>query len=415
VVPDRVRHGYGLTPAIVDLALARPRRPGLLVAEWLVERGARHLVLVGRREPGDECRSRIAKMAWQGARVVTEQGDVSREETVQSILGRISVSMPPLVGVIHSAGVLDDGVLLQQNWERFARVMAPKVRGAWALHRATEGLALDFFVLFSSGAAVFGSAGQANHAAANAFLDALAHHRRAQGLVGQSINWGVWSEVGAAADRGIDERVRESGMIPFSPHEGLRALGRMMSDQRPQVVVAPIDWDRLRQRASVPPPFVALLRPGVPLVDAPRKATPSPGLRAALEMLAPARRLSLLQRNVRDEAARVLGLDPLRSIEEDRPLQELGLDSLMAIDLRNRLGQLLEAPLPATLVFDHPTVEQLAAFLGREILGLDRTADAGAAEPSRPAAEQTDGLTGDELAQLLARRLDAIESDGERR
>ncbi|MGE3806859.1 MAG: SDR family NAD(P)-dependent oxidoreductase, partial [Gemmataceae bacterium] len=169
---------------------------GLATAQRLIERGARHLVLLGRNPPSESAHEVIAGLEHAGAEVLVLQADVSVAADVAAALEQIARRLPPLHGVIHAAGVLDDGVLLNQTSERFARVLAAKVEGAWNLHRLTMDLPLDFFVLYSSMAALLGPAGQGNHAAANAFLDALAHHRRARGLPAQSINWGAWGEVG---------------------------------------------------------------------------------------------------------------------------------------------------------------------------------------------------------------------------
>ena len=158
--------------------------------------------------------------------------------------------MPPLRGVIHSAGALDDGVLLQQNWDRFATVFAPKVTGSLLLHRLTASDPLDFFVLFSSVAAVFGSPGQGNHAAANAFMDTLAAARRAAGLPGLSVNWGAWAAAGAAVDRGVTARAREAGYGVIDPQGGFQALEAALNRGRSQVVVFPADWPRFFRHVS---------------------------------------------------------------------------------------------------------------------------------------------------------------------
>src|SRR5690606_25739266 len=177
---------------------------GLEVARWMAERGAGHLVLLGRRAPSPTAQEAIRRIEQAGARVITLQADVSNLDQLAGALQEIESSLPPLRGVIHAAGVLDDGVLLQQNWERFRYVMAPKGTGAWNLHCLTQDRTLDFMIFFSSGASLVGSAGQGNHAAANAFLDMLAYYRTAQGLPTISINWGAWAEIGAAAERKME-------------------------------------------------------------------------------------------------------------------------------------------------------------------------------------------------------------------
>src|SRR5690606_20734707 len=217
---------------------------GLETARWLVERGARHLVLMARREPSADARDAIRAMEERGARVLVVQGDVSRADDVRRVRDGIRASMPPLRGIVQSAGVLGDRALLRQDWDAFARVLAPKVDGSWHLHCLTANEDLDFFVLYSSIAALMGPPGQAAHAAANAFLDALAHHRRAAGRPALSIGWGIWTEIGSAAVRGVAEREAGKGVGAISPAEGLRALEAVMCGDAPQVAVMPMDWRR---------------------------------------------------------------------------------------------------------------------------------------------------------------------------
>ena len=351
---------------------------GLAVADWLVERGARRLVLVGRREPGEHARSRIESMVTRGAAVSVERGDVSQEDFVRGVLERIAASASPLVGVIHSAGVLDDGVLLQQDRDRFARVMAPKVDGSWNLHRHSAGAPLDFFVLFSSGASLLGSAGQSNHAAANAFLDALAHHRRSRGLPAQSINWGVWSQLGAAADRGVDRRAVQQGMGSFTVEQGLHVLARLLEADPPQIGVLPVDWSKLIQSTRIDRLYVSeLVAPATEKAAAERPSGPARlALRQRLDAAPPNDRMRLLTEHLRALAMRVLSLDPSDELDIRQPLQQMGLDSLMAVELRNLLAAELALPqgLPATLVFDHPSVAALAEHLGRDVLRLPAAA-----------------------------------------
>ena len=190
---------------------------GLLVARQLVAQGARNLMLLGRSEPSETTREVLEEMRQAGAQVRITQADISCYEQIARVFAEIETTMPPLGGIIHSAGVLEDGALLRQDWPHFARVMAPKVDGSWILHRLTVGKSLDFFVLFSSTAALLGSPGQGNHAAANSFLDALAYYRQAKGLPALSINWGVWAEVGSAAMRNVGEHVELQGIRDHLP------------------------------------------------------------------------------------------------------------------------------------------------------------------------------------------------------
>ncbi len=199
---------------------------GLRVAQWLVEQGAQHLILLSRSQPDEEAAAAIAELKQKGATVRVMQADVAHIDQLAEALAESQEGMPPLRGVIHAASVRDDRALLEQGWASFAAVMAPKIYGAWNLHVLTQDLPLDFFVIFSSTAAVLGSPGQSNYAAANAFMDSLAHHRRSQGLPALSINWPPLAEAGQGFDR-----------IPMA--EALRLLARLLADSLAQIVVLP--------------------------------------------------------------------------------------------------------------------------------------------------------------------------------
>ena len=375
---------------------------GLLTAEWLVEQGARHLVLMGRRGAGETARQRIADMEAAGAQVVVAQGDVANERDVISVLQDIDRYMPPLRGVIHSAGALDDGALLQQDWSRFATVTAPKVDGSWLLHRLTQSLPLDFFVMFSSAASLIGSPGQSNHAAANAFMDALAHHRRSQGLPALSINWGAWAETGAAVDYDVFERIGHQGVSAIRPADGLHVLAALMQGDAPQVGVLPVAWPTFLKRFAqgAEPAFFAEMarearqKQAAPVTLAQPLAEARPDLLKLLEDTAPAKQRALLVAFVQQQAAQVLELDSAQAVSERLPLSELGLDSLMAVELRNRLssGLGLKRTLPATLVFDYPTAESIADYLAREALGLRQPETE--APPAAPAAVSGSAVLG---------------------
>lgn len=376
---------------------------GLSTARWLVEQGARHLVLAGRRPPSDAALAALAELERAGARVVAARTDVSRPDQVDDLLERIRLDMPPLRGVFHGALVLDDGALVQQSWPRFQEVFAARVRGAWLLHDRTADLPLDFFVLFSAAGAVLGSAGQANYTAANAFLDALAHHRRSRGVPGLSIQWGVWSEVGRAAELGMEARARELGIGAMTPRQAVSALEAVMrrTDAPAQVAVVQVDWPVfLKAGPQGSSPFFASVagearRAAPPRASGGTVPAPEPrhSLRRELEQAPPARRTGLLSAHVRRQVAKVLSLGPAHPLDPRQPLQELGLDSLMAVELRTLLAAGLELPrgLPATLAFDHPSIHAITGFLARELFGKS-SAPAASGHGGGDAAEPRAGV-----------------------
>ncbi|NTX52451.1 type I polyketide synthase [Myxococcus sp. CA039A] len=345
---------------------------GLKLAGRLVERGARNLVLLGRRAPSSEARDSLRELEARGARVVTLQVDISVEAQVTELLARLANTMPPLRGIVHAAAVLDDGMLLQQDLERFERVLGPKALGAWHLHRHTLGQPLDFFVLFSSVASLLGQSGQASYVAANAFLDALAHHRHASGLPALSINWGPWSEVGVAATERVMERVRRMGVTPISPEQGLAAFEQLLGQRRPQVGVVAIGWQSMGRLAAAP--YFSELAGVTPTGG----ATGADFLRR-FESAPPGDKPRLLREHIASVATRVLGLDASRPLDPEQGLFEAGMDSLMATELRNALQRTLGRSLPVSLIFDHPSVQALSNHLARELVPAPEAQEVSAA------------------------------------
>nr|WP_255216985.1 beta-ketoacyl reductase [Myxococcus sp. AM010] len=374
-------------------------RLGLLTAELLASRGARNLVLTGRSAPGPQVTERLEHLRQQGVRVEHRQVDIAEAEPLAALLDEVARDMAPLGGVFHSAGVLDDGVLRQQRWERFETVLRPKLRGAWNLHRLTAGLPLDFFVLFSSVASLVGSAGQANHCAANAFEDALAHHRRALGLPALSINWGIWAG-DAGAQVSVSEEARTPGLGVIPKAQGLRALELLLTSRVPQVGVAAIDWAVFGSGRSTP--YVAELREQAGGARPVERASFLDTLTAApIE-----KRRQLLMDYVREQVAWMRGVGSSESIDPARGFHELGIDSLAALQLKNRLQDGLGVSLPATLVFNYPTAEKLATQLMDAFIPLEFTEEARVTSKSdAPVESPLEGLAEANLAHLLSEQL----------
>jgi microcystin synthetase protein McyG len=386
---------------------------GLLVAQWMVDNGAKNLVLVGRSVPSPSTRKVLDQLEDAGARVVVARKDVSRSDEMKALFTEMKTSLPPLRGVVHCAGILDDGILLSQTWKRFSRVMAPKVKGSWLLHTLTRTMDLDFFILFSSGASMLGSSGQSNHAAANTFLDALAFYRQAQGLPAQSINWGAWSDVGSLVTHDVAERIELAGMDAISPRKGILVFEYLLHRLLPRIGVFPLNWPRFFSQYlhGIVPLFYSEFASEQQFHEA-EKFIEADSLKIVecLEDAPPGSRWDLLCEWTKKQALKVLGLDSSGTIDIQQPLKELGLDSLMAVELRNALGEGLGQTLPATLLFDYPSVEEVTGYLAKEILFLE---PAGGASyeipqkiPERAYAESDmDGLTTDDIAALLEEKL----------
>ncbi len=372
---------------------------GLVLARWLVDRGARHLVLAGRRAPSDSASQLLESLAAGGLDVKIVCADVSREADMISMFAQIPSAFP-LRGIFHAAGVLEDGVIIQQQWDRFAKVLAPKIDGAWHLQRLSREMTLDFFVLFSSAACLLGSPGQSSHAAANAFLDAMAHRLRGLGIPAVSIDWGAWAETGAAAQRGATDSFAGQGVAAMPSSQALRALEHILTSNVVQTAVLPIDWrvfsDRVLEVAS---PFLSEL-----MRESPSSA-PLADLALQIRTVPPEDRGPFLTAHIEQQVRTVLRLEPNTRINPRVPISEFGLDSLLALELSRSLGASLGTRLPATLVFDYPTVESLTEFLAVQIFGVEEPAEILAAQPSPPGTEEAETVDDNEIHRLLLREL----------
>jgi hypothetical protein len=311
---------------------------GLSAARWLAAEGAGLLVLVSRR--GDATAPGLAELEALGARVAVRAVDVADGAALGSVLDDLPL---PLRGVIHAAGVLEDAVLAEQDLARLRAVAASKIEGAWNLHRLTLDAPLDFFVMYGSAASLVGVSGQANYAAANAFLDALAHFRRAAGLPGLTVSWGPFAGIGLAA-RG-SQRLADRGMAGLAPEQGLEVLRRLLASHVAQVGVVALNarhWIESHPQLAASPLWSLLAAAGP-------RPTSTP-FRNRLSQVPAAERAPLMERFVREQLARVLRL-PLERIDVNTPFKRLGVDSLMGIELRNRLEVALGLVLPTTLLW----------------------------------------------------------------
>ncbi|MFD3826671.1 SDR family NAD(P)-dependent oxidoreductase, partial [Streptomyces sp. NPDC058625] len=429
-----VREGRVLVPRLVRVAAPEPQETGdwdvegtvlvtggtgglgAAVARHLVtEHGARSLLLVSRRGPAaDGAGELAAALEREGARVTVAACDVTDRAALDRLLAEVPADRP-LRAVIHAAGVLDDGMVDSLTPERLAAVLRPKADAAWHLHEATADLPLDAFVLFSSVAGTLGNAGQANYAAGNAFLDALALHRRNRGLPALSLGWGPWTRgSGMTGELGEADiaRMTRAGMPPMPPEQGLALFDTLRTaDAGAAVLPVRLDLGTLRSLGEVPPLFRSLIR------VASRRTASAAGTAAAADLarrlsgLTPAEGREALLEMVRGQIATVLGHMDLADVEPTRPFQDLGFDSLTSVELRNRLGALTGTRLPATLLFDYPTPSELVAHL------YARVAPAPADGPETVLAEldrlekSITGIeAGAELFEQVAGRLEVLRS-----
>jgi acyl transferase domain-containing protein/acyl-CoA synthetase (AMP-forming)/AMP-acid ligase II/acyl carrier protein len=390
---------------------------GLQIAGWLVANGARSLVLTGRRGPNAEAESVLAELRADGANVVVAKADVADYGQLAAVIADIDHTLPPLRGVIHAAGVLDDGIALQQTRDRLWKVLSPKLLGGWHLHALTAGRKLDFFALYSSAAAVLGSRGQSNYAAANAALDGLAAFRRARGLPAVSINWGPWTGIGMAARDGKADRLAHVGMGSIDPGRGLDLFGRLLASPVAQVGVIPADWAAVRRMAGGRlPPFLAPLAGNdeeASMVEVPAARVPSALNRAALDGVPPDDWQPILEGQLREQAGRVLRL-AAAALDVELPLNSLGIDSLMAIELKNRIEADLGVTVPMVKFLEGPSVRDLAGYVAEHLIPLlaVRPAVAGPdADAAQDLLARLDGLSDDQVDALLAEMTAAGKGD----
>ncbi|WP_167756283.1 type I polyketide synthase [Streptomyces sp. 4R-3d] len=385
---------------------------GAALARHLVASGARRLLLTSRRGPGAEGAAELrAELAAAGADVSVAACDVADRDQLAALLETV----PDLTAVVHTAGVLDDGTVETLTPERLARVLRPKVDAAWHLHELTLDRELTAFVLYSSFAGILGNAGQANYAAGNTYLDALAAYRRAHGLPATSLAWGLWageSEISGSLGTADRARLARSGVLPLSTEEGLALFDVSLAAKSALTVPVRLDRTALRRRADADE-LAALYRVLLPERAVPAVRAAAPGAVGAddprsllLALPDDQARSRYLLDLVSGHIAGILGHGSAHAVEPGRGLLDMGFDSLTAVELRNRLVTVTGLRLPTTLVFDHPTPEALAAHLRTEL--VPDAGSGGAAELlDRFAAALPELAAGDDRA-LLRERLEDL-------
>lgn len=345
---------------------------GSLFARHLVrEHGVSHLLLTSRRGPAAPGAAELAaELTALGAEVTIIACDLADRAALASLLATVPDDYP-LTGIVHTAGVLDDGVIAALNPDRLATVLRPKVHAAWKLHELTLGYDLSAFVLFSSIAGVMGGAGQANYAAANTFLDALAEHRAGLGLPATSLAWGLWSYPGSMAGH-LEEvdlkRIARAGLRPITETDGPGLLDTALRTQRAALVATPMDVSALHAQQGQVPLLLSGLARTTSRRTAQQAVVEAESLLRRMSGLPEQRQREIVFDLVRSETARVLGHSAPDAIGADQRFPELGFDSLISVELRNRLAATTGVRLPATLVFDHPTPAELTQYLCAELL-----------------------------------------------
>jgi myxalamid-type polyketide synthase MxaE and MxaD len=402
---------------------------GLKVAHWLAEQGAEHLVLTGRTglpersewgelSAGAEAARRVAAVRAieaLGVTVTAATVDVANEAQMAALFGRFGQDLPPLRGVIHAAAALDVSPLAEMRLDNLLAMLRAKVAGAWMLHRLTRDMTLDYFVLFSSTTALWGVSGMAHYAAANCFLDSLAHYRRAHGLPALSVNWGLWEEARLFSDE-EKAQVARFGLESMPADTALEALSHLLTAGAAQKVVAAVDWAALKSSYEA-----RRRRPFLSQVDAPTRKATTPRAQPAesrvlaqqAEALPPGERRDFFLSYIRRQVARVMGHNEPQALDTQRGLFEIGMDSLMAVELKNRLETDAGRRLPAGLIFNYPNIKALATYLERELVGETVVVEAPITPPSNgreaDVSPELEPVTEEELLALFDNELAAIE------
>jgi len=352
---------------------------GLALTKWLIDQNAKHVVLVCRTPPSPEKQSYIDLLCNKGATIEYIQANISNAEELKNVFEILANSRYPLKGIFQCAGVVDDGMLSQQNVHRFKEVLSPKMDSTWLVHHYSKNFPIDFLALFSSATSMLGAPGQANYVVANTFLDELAYYRHAQGLRTFSINWGAWNQIGLAARMNLHDHLAKQGIKPIDPTVAFHALGEILQSDAIQIGAMDIDWSTYLSKNNRPSFFSNLIEKldG----DKSNHQTVHSSLLQELQTTPKEDQGLLLQAYVAQNVAAVLGIPKSRKMDRMQGFFDMGMDSLTSVELKNRLSTDLKITFPATLAFDHPNITSLAEHLlhklidGQSSTTIDKTID----------------------------------------
>jgi acyl transferase domain-containing protein/acyl-CoA synthetase (AMP-forming)/AMP-acid ligase II/pimeloyl-ACP methyl ester carboxylesterase len=354
--PVRTYHSTSLQQDKTYLVTGGLGALGLQLARYLVAKGAKNIVLVSRSLPNKNARVIIDELQQQGVNILPLQADIGKEEEVHNLLAQIDNNLPPLKGIFHAAGTLDDGIIQKQNWQKFQKVLEPKILGAWHLHNLNQGRDLDYFILFSSIASLIGSAGQSNYAAANSFLDALSIYRQSLNLSCLTINWGAWANAGMAAEKGF----KLQGMELIQSEAGWQIFDSLLDSSFTQVGVFTADWQVLSQQLTYfreSSYFQELVG------EVTGKNLEIASIFSQLKQIdSKEARESLLQKYLCNSLAQILQIEP-QDIAPNDSLMDLGMDSLMVMEAVNKLKEDLQLMLYPREIYERPKIGALVKYL----------------------------------------------------
>lgn len=371
---------------------------GLIYADCLIRKGARHLVLTGRRGPNEDAQRAIGEFKEKGADIVVSQADICDEGDVEALFSKIRSEMPPVKGIIHAAGVIEDKMIPDQTWESFWKVLSVKAAGACNIHNALKNDEPDFFIMLSSIASIIGNMGQSNYSAANYFLNAFAHYRRSKNLPASTVCWGPWLGSGMAAkDAETMKRMSGQGIYGIQPENGARIIDKLFEENYTQVLAADVNWNLFSKEQEVRE-VLDFLSGVVSANDDKAAGQEKPekesNILEDLKNLAPEARKTLLMGRMQESAGRIMGFPEGQLPSLDISLMEQGADSLMIFSMRNEVKKLTGQQLDVSLFFNYPSLRKLSAYLLTQVLftGEQGEAESGAAQNTEDILSEINSL-----------------------